>query len=282
MEFVSPEGPRRYAELVRVAARSAVGLDMDGTLSPIVEDPAQALIHPEAPALLIELARTVAALAVITGRPAHQAVALGGFDAVGDALATDERELQVFGQYGAERWNSTDRRVHAPQPPAGLASFLAQIPAVLRSTGTTGTFIEEKGLGVALHTRRLPDSAAAIARLAGPITALAEQHRLTVEPGRNVLEVRAPGVDKGDAVRAFAAASGAEGFVFAGDDLGDLAAYAAVAELREHGLATLLVCSTSTEQSALRELADLCVPGPDGVIAFLRRLVADARTTQPE
>jgi trehalose 6-phosphate phosphatase len=38
---------------------------------------------------------------------------------------------------------------------------------------------------------------------------------------------------------------------------------------------TLLVCSGSDEQSALRDLADLVVAGPDGVMAFLRELTAD-------
>ena len=40
VEFTSAEGERRYAALVRAAAESVVGLDFDGTLSPIVEDPA--------------------------------------------------------------------------------------------------------------------------------------------------------------------------------------------------------------------------------------------------
>ncbi|MFS3126856.1 trehalose-phosphatase [Nocardioides sp. Bht2] len=275
MEFISPAGHQRYTALVRAAARSVVGLDMDGTLSPIVDDPAQARIHPDAPALLVELASAVGTVAVITGRPARQAVALGGFDAVGDVLAGRDRELQVFGQYGAERWSSTARRVIAPRPPSGLASFLAEIPALLRTAGAQEAFVEEKGLGVALHTRRMSDPAEALSRLAGPVTTLADRHHLVVEPGRNVLEVRAPGVDKGDAVRSLAATSAAEGFLFAGDDLGDLAAYDAVDELRAAGLATLLVCSTSAEQSALRERADLCVAGPDGVIEFLRRFVSD-------
>ena len=39
MEFTSTEGERRYAELVRTASRAVVGLDFDGTLSPIVDDP---------------------------------------------------------------------------------------------------------------------------------------------------------------------------------------------------------------------------------------------------
>jgi trehalose 6-phosphate phosphatase len=39
MRFTSPEGMRRYAALVQVAAETVVGLDFDGTLSPIVDDP---------------------------------------------------------------------------------------------------------------------------------------------------------------------------------------------------------------------------------------------------
>ncbi|MEO5850981.1 MAG: haloacid dehalogenase, partial [Nocardioides sp.] len=69
----------------------------------------------------------------------------------------------------------------------------------------------------------------------------------------------------------------ATGFLFAGDDLGDLEAFHAVAGLREAGLTTLLVCSASDEQSALVPLADVVVPGPDGVLDLLRRLTADAR-----
>jgi trehalose 6-phosphate phosphatase len=67
----------------------------------------------------------------------------------------------------------------------------------------------------------------------------------------------------------------AEGFLFAGDDLGDVEAFKAVAELREEGLAGLLVCSQSDEQSRLVELADVVVPGPDGVLDLLRSLLDD-------
>ncbi|WP_246210675.1 hypothetical protein [Nocardioides piscis] len=69
----------------------------------------------------------------------------------------------------------------------------------------------------------------------------------------------------------------AGGVFFAGDDLGDVPAFEAVAELREQGLAALLVCAASTEQEALLPLADVVVDGPDGVLALLRTLAADAR-----
>ncbi len=52
MEFRTRQAQDRYDGLVAVAHDVLVGLDFDGTLSPIVEDPAQAVIHPEAPGVL--------------------------------------------------------------------------------------------------------------------------------------------------------------------------------------------------------------------------------------
>ena len=69
--------------------------------------PSSAHIHPDAPQVLTELAGVVRAVAVITGRPARQALALGGLDEVGDAIGGTGRELYMFGQYGNERWSST-------------------------------------------------------------------------------------------------------------------------------------------------------------------------------
>jgi trehalose 6-phosphate phosphatase len=269
-----------YGAFVASADRAVVGLDMDGTLSPIVEDPELAHIHPEAPDVLVELASVVRAVAIITGRPARQALALGGLDEVGDAIGGHGRELYVLGQYGHERWTSSQRRVITPRPPHGLSTFLRDLPRLLRQADALDAHVEEKGLGVAIHTRRMPDPAAAQARLVEPVRQAAERHGLVTEPGRNVVEVRAPGVDKGMAVRRLAEELDARGFLFGGDDLGDLDAFTAVRELGEEGLAAFLVCSASDEESALRDLADVVVPGPDGVLDFLRTLIADIRASQ--
>ena len=51
-----------------------VGLDFDGTLAPIVDDPEQAYANPAAVAALGRLGRRVGAVVVITGRPARTAV----------------------------------------------------------------------------------------------------------------------------------------------------------------------------------------------------------------
>jgi trehalose 6-phosphate phosphatase len=276
MEFTSPEAEQRYAELVTAAAGAVVGLDFDGVLSPIVDEPSEAHIHPEAADVLVDLAEAVRAVAVITGRPARQALALGDLDEVGAEIARHGKELFVFGQYGNERWSSTQRRVISPRPPQGLSSFERELPGVLRRADAAAAYVEEKGLAVAVHTRRLPDPEAARDRLVEPMRSLAERHGLVLEPGRNVIEVRSPGMTKGHAVHRLVDELEAGGFLVAGDDLGDLDAFVAVDSLRRDGLATLLVCSLSDEESALAARSDVLVKGPDGVLDLLRRLTRDA------
>ena len=276
MEFTSSQAEQRYADVIAAAARTVVGLDFDGVLSPIVDEPTEAYIHPEAPGVLTGLAEAVQAIAIITGRPARQAIALGGLDEVADEIAKHDKELFVFGQYGNERWRSTQRRIVSPRPPHGLSSFERELPRLLREAVAEAAYVEEKGLAVAVHTRRLPEPSAAFERLLPPMRELAERHGLGLEPGRHVIEVRAPGMDKGRAVHTFVAEQEAGGIVFAGDDLGDIEAFEAVVELREQGMPTLLVCSLSDEETALADRADVLVPGPAGVLDLLRDLTRRA------
>src|SRR4051812_20638351 len=243
MDFRSEQGRQRYDELVAVAPDVVVGLDFDGTLSPIVDDPARAVIHPDAPQALVDLAAQVRAVAVITGRPARQVVELGGLEAVADRL-DDEAWLVVLGQYGNERWDAATREFRSPEPPQGLQEFRAELPGLLEREGASAAYVEEKGLAVAVHTRRLPDAQAAVARLQEALGGAAERHGLALEPGRLVLEVRAPGMHKGLAVRTALEENQGNGVLFAGDDLGDLEAFEAVRALREDGLPSLLVCSS--------------------------------------
>jgi trehalose 6-phosphate phosphatase len=279
MEFTSTDGEQRYADLVRVAGRAIVGLDFDGTLSPIVDDPERAHIHGDASDVLLDLAREVAAVAVITGRPARQVLDLGGLEEVGDALASADADLYVFGQYGNERWSSQSRRIVSPRPPRGLASFERELTGVLRRADAADAWVEDKGLAVAVHTRRLLDGDAAFQRLLPLIRDLAKSHELITEPGRNVIEVRSSGMHKGLAVRTLVDELDAGAFLFAGDDLGDMEAFEAVADLRAAGMPTLLVCSASAEESALVPLSDVVVKGPEGVLDLLRQLTADARVS---
>ena len=274
MEFTSDDARGHYDAVRDVLAGVVVGLDFDGTLSPMVDDPEAARLHPGAPGALLELAEAVRAVAVITGRPARQAIAMGDLDALGNAMLDRGAELFVFGQYGNERWSATEQRIRSPRPPAGLASFERELTSVLRSADASDAFIEQKGLAVAVHTRRMADPAGAFARLTAPITDLAGRHHLTVEPGRNVIEVRSGDMHKGHALRTFVAEQEADGVVFGGDDLGDVEAFEAVRDLRDDGLPGLVVCSASTEQPHLVELADVVVDGPAGVVELLGALLS--------
>lgn len=279
MEFHSPSGAHEYAALVHEGEHLLVALDFDGTLSPIVEDPEIAVIHAEAPDVLVGLSAQVRAIAVLTGRPARQVLALGGLDDVGDAIGEAGRELVILGQYGNERWTSNARRVISPKPPAGLASLISDLPRLLRGVDAADAWVEEKGLAVAVHTRRTVDPRGAFDRLLPVLTEAARARNLTIEPGRLVIEVRAAGMDKGVALRQLVEQYDARAVVFVGDDLGDVPAFEAVGELRDKGMPALLVCSGSDEESTLRDLADVVVAGPDGVMAFLRALTADLRAS---
>ncbi|KUN07463.1 trehalose phosphatase [Streptomyces yokosukanensis] len=258
------------AALLAKPTAAIIGLDFDGTLAPIVADPEQARAHPEAVPALAALAPKVASVAVVTGRPAGVAVRYGGFAGVPGL-----EHLTVLGHYGAERWDAVTGTVTAPAPDPGVAAVRAELPGVLDRAGAwPGTWIEEKGRAVAVHTRRAEDPQAAFEALRGPLADLATRHGLIVEPGRMVLELRPPGMDKGVALAEYVRGMGAESVLYAGDDLGDLPAFAAVEELRADGVPGLLVCSGSTEVTELAERADMVVNGPAGVVNLLRALAA--------
>ncbi|MFD0270218.1 trehalose-phosphatase [Streptomyces sp. NPDC127106] len=270
---VTAAGREGLAALLRAPRRSVVALDFDGTLAEIVPDPDQARAHPAAVPALAALAPEVASVAVITGRPAGVAVRLGGFAGVPGL-----EHLVVLGHYGAERWDAVTGIVHAPAEHPGVAAVRAELPGFLDSIGAwQGTWIEEKGRALAVHTRRADDPAAAFAALREPLAELAARHGLIVEPGRAVLELRPPGMDKGVALTEYLAETDAEAAVYAGDDLGDLAAYAAVEKRRAEGLPGLLVCSGSEEVPELASRADLVLPGPAAITSFLWALAGSLR-----
>lgn len=261
----TPEGAAGLAAIVADPAGVVIGLDFDGTLSPIVPDPAAAWIHPEAPEALVRLGELVGAIAIVTGRPPLQALELGTTPD-GPSLA-DVPGLVVLGHYGLERWEA--ERLAAPAPPPGLDLVRAELPGLLSSLGLSGVVVEDKVQAIAVHTRRELRPQAALDALREPVTKLAEAAGLAVEPGRLVLELRPPGMDKGRALSAFLAERSARSVLFVGDDLGDLPAFGAVAAADIPGVR---VCSGSTEVVELAEQADVVVDGPGAVVGFLRAL----------
>ncbi len=268
---VTTDGVRGLAAIIGAPRRAAIVFDFDGVLSPIVDDPERAYVDQRALAGLSRLAPLVGAIAIITGRPAAVVVALGGF-----AQRPELARLTVFGHYGRERWDGRTGRVHAPPPTDGVVGARAELPGLLRSLGLAGEVrVEDKGSSVAVHTRASADPIGLLDRLREPVRSLAARHGLLVEPGRMVLELRPAGVDKGQALREFVTEVRAGAVAYTGDDLGDLAAFAAVDALRADGVPGVKICSGSTEAIEVAHRADLVVDGPAGVADLLEGL-ADA------
>jgi trehalose 6-phosphate phosphatase len=260
------EGRAGLDAIVADPARALIASDFDGTLSPIVADPAAALAAPGASAALARLGTAVGTVAIVTGRPAAEAVALGGF--------ADVPGLIVLGHYGAERWQAGE--LAAARAPDGIGVARRALPGLLAAAGAPeGTRLEDKGNALAVHTRQTADPEGTLARLREPLAALAVSAALTLEPGRFVLELRPPGTDKGAALRALAAERAARSVLYCGDDLGDLAAFAAVRELRAGGVPGCTVGSRNQESPQVADTADLAVEGPSGVVRLLAAL-ADA------
>lgn len=269
--------PSYETVLSAVAAHPGTALlatDFDGVLAPIVADPEHSRPLPETVAALARLGRRLGQLVIITGRPARVAVRLGGL-----ASVPGLERLVVLGQYGVERWDAATGRYDEPEPPAAVAEVLAALPDVLAAHGWPEAAVEDKGRAVGVHTRRLSDPQRAFDELRGPLEELARSHGLHLEPGKLVLEIRPPGMDKGAALRRIVAETGAATVLYAGDDLGDLAAFEAVRALGESGGRqswSVFVAAdaehSGPEQEVLAAAADLTVDGPAGFASWLADL----------
>jgi trehalose 6-phosphate phosphatase len=252
--------------LVGRAQQVALCLDFDGTLSPVVDDPQAARPLQGVVELLEPLARRFAAVAIVSGRPAPylaEHVAVPG--------------VRYLGLYGLQEMYEgevrVDPRLEEARPRVAAAeAALRDSPAVRDS----GAWLEDKVYAVGVHTRRVPGRNRWTDLIDRTARQVADEYGLEIIPGKMVWELR-PAVrgDKGDGVRRVVAESGARAVVVVGDDLGDLPAFAAVAELMAAGHDGLRVAVRSAEAPPdLLASADLVLDGPEGVLDFLRRLAA--------
>lgn len=242
-----------------------IALDVDGTLAPIVARPEDARAVPGAAEAIRRLGERGVGVALLTGRPAAQAVELVGLSP-GDPVT-------VLGHYGMQRWEAG--RLVSPEVAPGVQQARKELPGLLAGAAE-GVHLEDKEHSLVVHTRPAADPAAAVAALQPALEALAGRTGLELVPGRAVLELRPPGVDKGSALRE--AAEGARCVVYVGDDVADLMAYDALRDLARGGMRTLAVASVdpalADHDPRVAGAADVVLAGPSAVVSWLEELAA--------
>jgi len=231
--------------------RSALFLDLDGTLAPFAARPE--LVGPVArrTAAVVQAAMVVnGRLAVISGRPLHD------IDRILDGAVA-----AAAGVHGLER-RSADGATRRADPHPAIEQACAVFRGLVQAE--PGFLVEEKGLSVALHYRNAPD-AADVAESAA--ARLAKHTGLKLQRGDCVVELRTPGADKGDAVRAFMAEPPFQGAlpVFVGDDLTDEAGFGAAEDFGGFGVRVGAVARPTLARYALADI--------DAVLAWLETLL---------
>src|SRR5512132_3736331 len=216
--------------------------------------------------LLGHLAARFAAVALLSGRPA---------DYLAEHAAAPG--VRYLGLYGLEEIRDghvwVDPRLETARPAVMTPQQDLRDCAAVRDSGA---YLEDKQYAVAIHTRRVTDHARWTAPIDEAAWQVADRHGLDVVLGKLVWELR-PAVrsDKGDAVRRIIGESNAHSVIVAGDDLGDLSAFAAAFELKARGGDVLRVAVDCAEAPpALIDQADVIVDGPRGLLEFLQRLLA--------
>jgi len=251
------------AELVRSVhgrlADTLVATDFDGTLAPIVLDPATSRPVAGAIEALAALSAGGAQVAIVTGRDARTVVRLGGLDAVPGVI--------VAGLYGIETWQGGE--LTSPPTPPTLTTLAGRLPALLAEHhADPKLWVEDKRLSLVLHGRRADRPAEALAPLVAPVQHLADELGLEMHPGKDVLELRLPGYDKAGALRRLAGDRSV--VLFFGDDVGDLPAFAEIVALRDAGRTAYGVAVAGID--AVTDAADLVVDSPEAAVDLLTRL----------
>lgn len=254
------------ADLLRPLAETArTGLitDVDGTISPIVDDPAAASVTPRSRELLTALQSQLTLVAAVSGRAAadvYQRVGVPG--------------LVALGNHGLERWTG-DQAEAVPQV-AAFRPALEDALTDIRQLDIDGLFLEDKGVTLSVHYRRAADPQAVRARFGPEVAAIAARHGLAYFEGRMIFELRPPvDINKGTAFRQLVQDYQLAAAVFIGDDTTDVDAMRMARQLRDAGSCYCLafgVVSDGTPDS-VRDAADWLLDGIPDVEAFLAWLL---------
>lgn len=245
--------------------RVLVAVDFDGTLAPLINDPLASRAVPGA----LEALRDAAALggvtaAIVSGRDLATLTTLTGIGpADGVALIGSHGAQTSFGEQTTSDAGLLDEEATAQLSVLrdALEAIRSRYPAVR---------LEEKPSAVAVHTRGVEPSVAAAAEAAA-LEVGAQFPDVHVIPGKNVVELTVLAATKGSVLLSLAQATGSSATLYAGDDVTDESAFAALDPTS--GDLTVKVGDGQT-------LATHRVPDPESVVRTLELFVDQRRARQ--
>jgi trehalose 6-phosphate phosphatase len=240
----------------------AVFLDYDGTLTPIVDRPEDALITDSMRATVRALAQRCT-VCVVSGRDRQVVQELMGvFD------------LVVAGSHGFDIWSPQQGTIEHSAA-SGFEELLAGVTAELEQAldPISGAVVEPKRASVAAHYRLASDSGREQVREVVERLLAAHPDELKVTPGKMVYEIQ-PKLDwdKGRAVLHLLGVLGLEEGVtpiYVGDDITDEDAFEALAG---RGIGVIVADPSDPEEAARPTAADYVLESIEEVEQFLDRL----------
>jgi trehalose 6-phosphate phosphatase len=244
-------------------APALVALDFDGTLAPITPHPEDARPVPGADRMLRAVRATGATLAVVSGRSVASLLRVSGFGAIPGIV--------IYGTHGAERWEAGVLRAAAAPP--GLEELRGGLPGLIASlVREPDVWIEDKSLSLVVHARLTAAPESVLERLREPVEKAAAAVGLGVRPGREVLEICVPGIDKGTALRELLDGDPAAA-LYAGDDVGDLDAMVEVRAWAQRSGRLGCTVAVGRDDGPLAGAADVTVADPRALLGLLGGLL---------
>lgn len=247
---------------------AALLFDFDGTLSRLVDDPADAAIEQRSEAALKELTGLVDVVGIVTGRAAADV-----------QQKLDTSELVVVGNHGLEWVVRGEHQAHAAgvEAEAAVDAAMSEIRERIEHDHlSAGVIFENKRLSASVHYRMAPNQKQVGSVLVPLARRVAARHGLRITEGKFIVELRPTAeVSKGTAMAQLQRELGLNSIVFLGDDLTDVDGFVALRKLRDEGTCeTLAVGVIGTDSHpSVGETADTALTEVTGVSEYLEALV---------
>jgi trehalose 6-phosphate phosphatase len=243
--------------------------DIDGTLSPIVERPADATVSQPFREVLAALTDRLGLVALVTGRALEDGRRMIPLDGAAYVGTHGLESLAPGGQVLTEP--QAERYITAVHEVAAAAARDLDCEAL-------GIVIEDKRTVLAIHYRLATDAARTRHEILTKVVGPARGRGLGISTGHFVFEVRPPlPFTKGTATRRLLSAGDYFAAVFCGDDLTDVTGFKmlhdwAARDARRTACAVAAV-TAETPRPVIEE-ADVLVRATAGVYEALTRLLA--------